>query len=254
MKHGCAVVLAATVIAGLGLPPTAVEAGCNVRNPTACTADSRHPTEAPQPQAQPSQPQTGAATKPLQLKGYSKLGPARRKVSRSGKRRSVRRSSYRKVSPGSERETVGISPEATPKVSAAASTEANTAPLTPKAITTVSISARALVLARAREDRTVGFAAETAPWSGENTFTSANAAETSLPGTDVARSDEINSIDRAAGVANAVKPVTKSDSLIGASLTQSATPKPQASWLSRLYDKAVNGVFAAMWAIRSLFA
>jgi hypothetical protein len=264
MKYGCAVIAAATLIAGLGFVPEAVEAACNVRNPTACTKDAQPQAEAPQPQVQTPQPQTqAAAAKPLQLKRYIKLGPARRSVSRSGKHRTAHRSARRKFSARNKRKTARASYKAQPKVSATASAEAGAAPLTPKVIPTIPISARALALASTSKDHTVGFAAETTPWSGEGAFASANEAEALPPGVTIARFDEINEIDRAADVAQTSGPVAKSDSLAGASLmtpasattsTQSAAPKQQTSWLSWLYEKAVNGVFATALAIRSLFA
>ena len=174
-----------TFIAGLGFVPAAVEAACNVRNPTACTADSKPRAEAPQPQVQPPQPQTAAAAaKPLQLKRYIKLGPARRSVSRSGKRRTAHRSAHRKFSARNKRKTARASYKAQPKVSATASAEAGAAPLTPKVIPTIPISARALALAPTAKDHTVGFAAETTPWSGESAFASANERRSLAAGRD----------------------------------------------------------------------
>jgi len=257
MNPGWNIVAAVTLIAGLGLAPTAATAACNVRNPTACTAESQPQAEATQPptEAPPAQPeaasvQTEAAAKPLQLKRYMRLGPARRSVSRSGK--------HHVAGNRSRRRTARASRKTSPKVSAAASAKAGAAPLTPKAIPTISISARALALAPTTDQHAVGFTAETAPWSDENALASADEPETLPSGVTIARFDELNDIDRAADPANASEPVVKSDSLTGVSLVtsanaaptpQAAKPKPQASWWSWVYSKVV----AAITAIRSIF-
>jgi len=257
MKHGCAVVAAATVIIGSGIAPATVEAACNVRNPTACTADTPRQAEAAQPQAGAQaqatapQSQTEAAAKPLQLKRYLKMGPARRTVSRSSKRHAVRKRASTKTAKASRKEP--------PEVTATASAKAGAdVPLTPRAVPTVSISARALAVAPGSENHTVGFTAETAPWRGEGAFARTHDPENLPPGVTIARFDELNEIDRAASA-----PVAKSDNLTGVSLVtpanaapapQAANQKPERSWLSWLYDKVVDSVVTAAVAIRSLFA
>jgi hypothetical protein len=134
--------------------------------------------------------------------------------------------------------------------------------LTPKVIPTVPISARALALAPTTKDHTVGFAAETMPWSGKGAFASAKEPKALPPGVTVARFDEVNDIDRAADVANASAPVAKSDNLTTASLVnpanaapsaQTADPRQPSSWLSWLYGKAADGLITTAMAIRSLF-
>jgi hypothetical protein len=263
MKHGCAVAAAATLITVLGLAPATVEAACNVRNPTACTPDSQPQaqvaspqTEAPQAQPTAPQPPTQAAAKPLQLKRYLTLGPARRSVSRSGKGRVTQKRSAKKTATAPHKDP--------PKISAAASAKAGAdAALTPRAIPTVSISARALAVTPTPENRTVGFTADTAPWGGEGAFAHTSEPETVAPGVTPARFDELNEIDRAADATGSTPAfVTKSDSLTGVSLVtpanaapapQAADQKPERSWLSWLYDKVVDGVVTAALAIRSLF-
>jgi len=266
MKNGCAAVAAATLMFGAGLVPATVEAACNVRNPTACSADTPRPAEAAQPQAaaqaqaqvQAAAPQsrTEAAAKPLQLKRYLKLGPARRTVSRSSKRHVTRQRTRGK--------TAKASPKAEPKVTATASAKAGAdAALTPRAVPTLAISARALAVTPTPDNRTVGFTAETAPWV-ESAFAYTSEAAASPPGVTVARFDELNEIDRAAdATASTPASVTKSDSLAGVSLVTpaNAAPAPQAavhkaeqSWLSWLYGKVVDSVATAALAIRSLFA
>ena len=259
MKNGCAALAAATLIFGAGLVPATVEAACNVRNPTACSPGTPQPAEAGQPQAAAQaatpQPQAQATAKPLQLKRYLTLGPARRTVSRSSKRQVVRQRTRGK--------TAKSSPKAPPQVTATASATAGADAALTRAIPTVAISARALAVTPTPDNRTVGFNAETAPWGGEGIF--AYAAEAALPaGVIVARFDEFNEIDRAAGAGvNTAAPVAKSDSLTGVSLVtpanaapaaQAAVHKAEQSWLSWLYGKVVDGVVTAALAIRSLFA
>lgn len=268
MKHGCAVAAAATLVATLGLTPATVDAACNVRNPTACTPDSqpRAQVASPQteaaPQAQTTAPQTQAAAKPLQLKRYLKLGPARRSVSRSGKGSVSHKRSAKKAS---AKRTAAAPHKDPPKISAAASAKAGAdAPLTPRAVSTVAISARALAVAPTPENHTVGFAADTAPWRGEGAFAPAREPDSLPPGVTIARFDELNELDRAADATASISAlVAKSDNLTRVSLVtpanaapapQAADQKPERSWLSWLYDKVVDGVVTAALAIRSLFA
>ena len=264
MKHGCAVA-AATLVATLGLTPATVNAACNVRNPTACTPDSQPRAQVASPQAEAApqaqttapQPQTQAAAKPLQLKRYLKLGPARRSVSRSGKGRVAHKRSAKKTATAPRKDP--------PKISAAASAKAGAdAALTPRAVPTVAISARALAVAPTPANRTVGFSAETAPWGGNGAFAYTGEPETLAPGVPIARFDELNEIDRAADATASISAsVAKADSLTRVSLVtpanaapapQTADQKPERSWLSWLYDKVVDGAVAAALAIRSLFA
>ena len=236
MRHGCTVAVAAVLITGLGQSPAAV-AACNPRNPTACTADS--------------QPKAAA---PLQLKRFIELGPARRAGARAHPRRVTRKPAEAAAAPA----------QGGPYVAPPASTEANTTPLTPKAIATVSVSAPALAVAPVAEDRTVGFAAATEAWSGENAFAAADDSAALPPGITIARFDEVNAIDLAADAeAKAAEPAAKSDRLAGVSVIapanaappppEPAAAKPKTSWLSWLYGSLIDGMLAAVLAIRAMF-
>lgn len=254
MKRGCTVAVAVAFIAGFGTSTAAV-AACHPRNPTACTADAQPTaTAAAHPQA----------ASPLQLKRFMKLGPARRSVADPDQRRVTRKSPAEKAA-----EPVRA---ATPRVAATASPAASAAPLTPKAIPTLSISAPAVALAT--EGRTVGFAAATEPWTGEGAFASADEHPTLPPGVLIARSDEVNDIDRAAdSEANSGASSAKADRLAGLSLLTAAyaagpaqepaitpaTPKQadarvnETSWLSWLYSKLLDGILTAALALRAIF-
>ena len=238
MRHGCTVAVAAAFITGFGQLPAAV-AACNPRNPTACTADS--------------QPKAAA---PLQLKRFMALGPARRTVSGSHPRRVMPKPAAAAAAPA----------RGGPFVAAPASTEANTAPLTPRAIATVSIPAPAIALAPAPADSTVGFAAATETWSGESAFAAADDSATWPPGVAIARFDEVNAIDLAADAeAKTAAHAAKSDRLAGVTLVTpanaatpspehaAATPKPKISWLSWLYGRLIDSLLAAVLAIRAIF-
>jgi len=224
MRHGYTVAVAAAFIAALG-QIAAAEAACNPRNPTACTSDS----------------QPGAAAAPLELKRFMALGPARRAVSGSQARRPVRKAPAKQA----------IDPAAHTKRTASA--DAGAEPLIPKPVPTVSIAAPSLASVPATEIPSAGFAAAAEPSTGESAFASA---------------DEVNAIDLAADLeAKASDHAGKSDRTAGVSLMTQAnaapwpqpsatTPpaKPETSWLSRLYGKLIDGVLAAVLAIRSIFA
>jgi hypothetical protein len=111
------------------------------------------------------------------------------------------------------------------------------------------------------QDHTIGFGASTEPWAPENAFASADdAAAVALPpGITIVRSDEVNEIDLAADA----EAKTLADNTVGVSLITPARaappppepeePQPQASWLSWAYGKLVDGVLAAVLAVRSVF-
>ena len=247
MRHGCTVTVAAGFIAGLfttgpGFAPTAVLAACDPAISATC---------APEPKA----------AAPLQLKRFLKLGPARRSVSRTAARRVVRKLATKHAAKQA--------PAPPPKVATTEPGAADTTPLTPKAIPTLSIPVPALALAPAGEDHTVGFTSVTESWSGEGPFDRTDEPEVLPAGVTIARADEVNAIDLAADAkAKTAERAVKTDSLAGVSLITPAnagTPAqppaahsvPQTSWLpwalSWAYSKLVDGVLTVLLAIRSLF-
>ena len=244
MKHGPTAALAAVVIAGSALPAV-VLAECNPRNPTACTSDSQAgTTPAVQPQAGA---QSSPAAKPLQLKRFMSLGPARRTESRSGAPRTVDKKTKKTVTKRAETRSLAEV----------------TAPLEPKAVTTLSIGGPAVAVT-ATTDGTVGFAAATEPWRGTGAF--ADSDERALPpGVTIARFDEVNDIDLAAESETMAREHAAKSDRMSVSLTSpahaatpdsaaaAAAPEPKQSWLSWLYGRLIDGVLTAVLAIRSFF-
>jgi hypothetical protein len=244
MKHGPTAALAAVVIAGSALPAV-VLAECNPRNPTACTSDSQAGTTAAvEPQAGA---QTSPAAKPLQLKRFMSLGPARRTASRSDTRRAVDKKTQKAV----------------PKRAETRSLAEGTAPLEPKAVTTLSIGGPAVAVT-ATTDGSVGFATATEPWRGTGAFADSD-EHTLPPGVTIARFDEVNDIDLAADSETMAREHAAKSDRISVSLTSPAhaatpdsaaaevVPEPKPSWFSWLYGKLVDGVLTAVLAIRSFF-
>ena len=243
MKRGPTLALTAVVIAGSALP-TVVLAECNPRNPTACTSDSQAGTAAAvQPQAAA---QSSPAAKPLQLKRFMSLGPARRTASRSGTRRAA----------GNRTKKAVTQREATTRSLAEVTT-----PLEPKAVTTLSVGGPAVAVTAAT-DGTVGFAAATEPWRGTGAF--ADSDERTLPaGVTIARFNEVNEIDLAADAETMAREHAAKSDRISVSLASPAhaatsdsaatphAPEPKPSWFSWLYGKVIDGVLTAVLAIRS---
>jgi hypothetical protein len=247
MKHGPTAALAAGVIAGLALPTMAL-AECNPRNPTACTSDSQAGTPAAaQPQAAA---QSSPAAKPLQLKRFMSLGPARRTASRSDTRRAADKKTKKAATATEREETTRPLAEVT-------------APLEPKAVTTLSIGGPAVAVTTAT-DGTVGFAAATEPWRGIGAFADSD-ERTPPPGVTIARFDEINEIDLAADTETMAREHAAKSDRVSVSLTSPAhaatpesaatapAPEPKPSWLSWLYGKLIDGVLTLVLAIRSFF-
>ncbi|MPZ56986.1 MAG: hypothetical protein GEU91_10920 [Rhizobiales bacterium] len=190
-----------------------------------------------------------------------KLGPARRSVSRSNTRRLVRKQQAKQAI-----EPVG---DASSKVAAATPDDANGAPLTPKAIQTLSIPAPALALAPAVEGRTVGFTTATEAWTGEGAFASVAGPTTLPPGVTTAQFDEVNEIDLAADAeAKTAGHTAQPGHTAGVSLVapaNAATPsmpsskpgatasEPEPSWLSRLYGKFFDAALTVVLTIRAWF-
>jgi hypothetical protein len=250
MRHGCTVTVSAIFIAGvfsagLGLAPTASQAACDPASAAGCTADSQR-----------------KAAAPLQLKRFMKLGPARRSVSSRPDAQGAGRKQAAKQTAKQTPKQVQRTP---PKVTGAAPTAADTAPLSPKAIPTLSIPVPALALTPAPEDRTVGFAATTEPWTAAGPFAQADQPEVLPAGVTIARAEEVNEIDLAADATNTAGRAVKSDSLASVSLitranagtpleSAAAKSEPETSWLSWVYGRLVDGILAVFLAIRSMLA
>jgi hypothetical protein len=240
MRHGYTIAIAAAFIAGFAQTPAAI-AACDPADPGACSQDTQQ-----------------KAAAPLQLKRFIEVGSARRAGSKSGRHHVT----HKRARKASAKAAPKAAPETAPKVADAAA-EAPTDSVTPKVIPTVSISVPALALASVTGDRTVGFAASTEPWSGDNAFADGD-ADTLPPGITVARYDEVNAIDLAADTAaknaeaNDANRAARSVSLVtpanAATAQQRAATPQETSWLSWAYEKIVDSVLAAALAVRSIFA
>ena len=235
MRHGCTVALAAAVIAELALTPTAGT-------------------------AEPAK--TAAA--PLQLNRFMAPGPTRRSSSRPHRRAAHRPSADKATADTTmAKDAIKRMHEEHRRV-AVSESPASGKTLTAKTIPTVSVSAPALALAPATEDRTAGFTASTQPWSGEGELAPADDLSNWPLGVTIARAGEVNEIDLAADAAAKPSEYTQSVNAAGISLITPANAAPSqeakstkprsSSWLSWLYGKIVDGILAAALAIRSLFA
>jgi hypothetical protein len=263
MKQVYLIAAAAFAIAGAGIT-SAARAECDPANPTACAAPAAHATKGP-----------------LTLHP-TKLGSARRSVSRSGRHHTARISPAHKTAAKTAAAKTAAAKTATktatkaatktaPSAAVAAATP-DTSPLQPKVVATVPFAAAPVAMSSS----TSGFATSQEPWSTVSAFASPDAPTASartwaatLPGgvasapvnsqsVKIVPSDQVNDLDRAADKADASKarlaqmsPVTSANAAESSAPTQAPHDGKESwgGWLYRIYASTLDAATSAVKAV-----